>query len=75
MLSLSLHYIEASDQIVDYLAKTEEKLKGDMPESVRDKIKEENKKARVSIRLDLRGGFLKKKYRRQFWDYYTFIFI
>lgn len=47
VLSLSLHYMEASDGIVNYLQKTESKLKGDIPDSVREKIKKENERAKV----------------------------
>lgn len=39
--------MEAADDIVCYLKKTENKLKGEMPDPVRKKIKQENEKAKV----------------------------
>ena len=47
ILSLSLHFTEASENILNYLGNIEEKLKSDIPDDVKVKIQEENSKAKV----------------------------
>lgn len=47
VLSLSLHFTEASENIMNYLVNIEEKLKSDIPEELKMKIYEENQKAKV----------------------------
>jgi len=49
VLSLSLHFTEASEQILFYLQNIEEKLKSDIPNEVKEKIQKGNEKAKVCI--------------------------
>lgn len=51
ILSLSLHFTQASENILSYLNNIEEKLKSNIPEDVKEKIQEENEKAKVGIKL------------------------
>ena len=50
VLSLSLHFTEASQGIIAYVETIEEKLKSDIPDDVKEKIQEENRKAKVSLK-------------------------
>ena len=47
VLSLSLHFTEASENIMNYLVNIEEKLKSAIPEELKTKNYEENQKAKV----------------------------
>ena len=47
VLSLSLHFTEASEHVLTYLQNIEEKLKSDIPDDVKEKIQQENEKAKV----------------------------
>eukprot|EP00111_Clytia_hemisphaerica_P004722 TCONS_00013567-protein len=49
VLSLSLHFTEASENIMNYLVNIEEKLKSDIPDELKAKIHEENQKAKAVV--------------------------